>query len=128
MSILRIIARLLLSVVFISGGYNTLTKPGHRMKTLSNVGLPESEPLVRANGLTMLAGGVLLVSGLAPTLAASILAAALVPTTVAGHAFWKESDPQVRAQQIAHFAKNLSILGGLLLELELEHQKGVISD
>ncbi len=71
----------------------------------------------------MLGGGALLISGIAPALATGILGAALVPTTLAGHAFWKETDPQLRAQQIAHFAKNLGLLGGLLLELELDQKE-----
>jgi uncharacterized membrane protein YphA (DoxX/SURF4 family) len=122
MSLLRILGRLSLAVIFIIGGFSTLTKPGYRAKALANVGLPQSDLLVRANGLTMVGGGLLLVSGIAPTLAASILAVALIPTTIAGHAFWKESDPQVRLQQLTHFTKNLGLVGGLLLELELERQ------
>ena len=34
---------------------------------------------------------------------------------VAGHAFWEETDPQARAMQRLQFAKNTSVLGGLLL-------------
>jgi uncharacterized membrane protein YphA (DoxX/SURF4 family) len=44
-----------------------------------------------------------------------VLAASLVPTTLAGHAFWTVDDPEQRKQQLAHFAKNLAILGGLIL-------------
>ena len=44
-----------------------------------------------------------------------MLAASLVPTTLAGHPFWDETDPQAKAQQRLQFAKNTSILGGLLL-------------
>src|ERR671927_1551106 len=100
MALLRIIGRFCLAFNFIIGGFTTLTKPGNRAKALSKVGLPESDLLVRANGSTMVAGGVLLASGIAPTLAASILAAMLVPTTLAGHAFWNESEPQLSLQQI----------------------------
>jgi hypothetical protein len=38
-----------------------------------------------------------------------------VPTTLGGHAFWTVDDPVQGAQQRAHFAKNLAILGGLIL-------------
>jgi hypothetical protein len=47
--------------------------------------------------------------------AALALAGSLVPTTLAGHRFWTETDPQVREQQKVHFMKNLGLLGGLLL-------------
>ena len=44
-----------------------------------------------------------------------MLAATVVPTTMSAHLFWKEQDPQVRAQQKVQFLKNLGLLGGLLL-------------
>lgn len=45
----------------------------------------------------------------------SALAGSLVPTTLAGHRFWEETDKQERAAQQIHFLKNLSMLGGLML-------------
>jgi uncharacterized membrane protein YphA (DoxX/SURF4 family) len=44
-----------------------------------------------------------------------VLATTLIPTTLAGHAFWAEEDPQARAQQRIQFLKNASMFGGLLL-------------
>jgi putative oxidoreductase len=52
----------------------------------------------------------------APRLAAAILIACIVPTTVVGHAFWQAEGPTRQSQEI-HFAKNLGLLGGLLLVL-----------
>ena len=61
-----------------------------------------------------------------PTLASTVLAASLVPTTAAGHRFWEESDPDVRAQQQLQFVKNVSMLGGLLLAaVDTEGKPGV---
>ena len=37
------------------------------------------------------------------------------PTTLAAHRFWEAADAEERMQKRIHFAKNLSILGGLLL-------------
>ena len=53
--------------------------------------------------------------GKLPRLASAVLAATLVPTTVAAHSFWQEQDPEVRAKQKVQFLKNLGLLGGLLL-------------
>ena len=50
-----------------------------------------------------------------PRLASTALAASLVPTTLAGHRFWEETDEQQRAQQQVHFFKNVSLLGGLMI-------------
>ena len=40
--------------------------------------------------------------------------AALVPTTLAGHPFWNETDPQARAGQLTQLLKNVGMAGGLL--------------
>jgi len=71
--------------------------------------------LVRANGAAQVAGGALLALGKLPRLASTVLAATLVPTTMAGHRFWEEDDPATRANQQIHFFKNVSMLGGLMI-------------
>ena len=65
----------------------------------------------------MVVAGSALALGVRARLAATILAASLVPTTVAGHPYWKEDDPRVRAMQRTQFLKNLGLLGGLLAVL-----------
>jgi uncharacterized membrane protein YphA (DoxX/SURF4 family) len=72
---------------------------------------------VRANGIIMVAAGIALAFDRLSRWAATVLALALVPTTVAGHPFWKETDPQRRKEQLTHFLKNLSMIGGLLVVL-----------
>ena len=52
--------------------------------------------------------------GLAPRLSALALAGSLVPTTLAGHAYWTIDDPAVRKVQRIHFHKNMALIGGLL--------------
>ena len=80
------------------------------------LGLPDDpELLVRANGVAMVGGGALLATGHVPRIASTVLAGTLMPTTLAAHPFWTETDPQVRAQQKIQFLKNLGLLGGLLL-------------
>lgn len=124
MSIVRKIARPLLAAVFVSSGLDTIRKPGPRAakaapllgKVAPAVGLPDDpELLVRANGAAMVGGGALLAIGRVPRIAAAVLAATMVPTTLAGHPFWEESDPAARAGQRIHFLKNLGLVGGLLL-------------
>ena len=53
--------------------------------------------------------------GKLPRVAALALCGSIVPTTLAGHRFWEETEPATRAQQRTHFLKNLGLLGGLLL-------------
>ena len=78
--------------------------------------LPEDPvTLVRLNGVVQVAAGALLAAGRLPRVSSAVLAASLVPTTLAGHRFWEEEDTTTRAVQRISFMKNLAMLGGLLL-------------
>jgi uncharacterized membrane protein YphA (DoxX/SURF4 family) len=63
----------------------------------------------------MVAGGTALAANIVPRAAAAGLLCSLIPTTLAGHAFWDEEDPKARAQQLTQFLKNLAIAGGLVV-------------
>jgi uncharacterized membrane protein YphA (DoxX/SURF4 family) len=117
-------ARPLLAGMFVAGGLDSLLHPESKMKKADPVtsklarlfGLPEdTELLIRVNGAVQMGAGVLLAMGVLPRPMAASLAVSLVPTTVAGHPFWKEDDPTTRAQQRTQFLKNASMLGGLIL-------------
>ena len=75
----------------------------------------DAETYVKVNGMAMLGAGALLAFGRLPRLSSAVLAATLVPTTIAGHRFWEIDDPGERAAQQIHFMKNVSLLGGLIL-------------
>jgi putative oxidoreductase len=107
MTVIRRIARPMLAAVFVTGGLDALLHPSGRAKV--------AELLVRANGATMVVAGAMLGVGRFPRLAALVLAGALVPTTYTAHAFWTVQDPAAKAQQKAHFMKNVGLLGGVLL-------------
>jgi uncharacterized membrane protein YphA (DoxX/SURF4 family) len=118
------IARPLLAGLFIASGVDSALRPDSKVARANDVakriaravGLPEdTRLLVRANGVAQVAAGVLLAAGILPRSMATSLAASLVPTTLAGHQFWNETDPTARSAQRIQFLKNASILGGLIL-------------
>jgi putative oxidoreductase len=74
----------------------------------------DARSLVRIKAASDVVAGLLLASGRLTRPAAAVLAAGLVPTTVAGHPFWAYPQPE-RTQHETHFLKNLGLLGGLLL-------------
>ncbi len=124
MSLVRRLARPMLASMFVVGGVDQVKHPGRKTETAGplveklapRLHLPEDpELLVRANGVVMVGAGTMLALGWFPRLSASVLAASLVPTTVAAHQYWHEDDPQVRAVQRTQFYKNLGLLGGLLI-------------
>lgn len=121
----------MLSSMFISGGINALKSAERHAQVAGPVvdkvhpavekatdSLPfdlDNKQMVQLNAVVQVVGGLMLATGRAPRLSSLALAASLVPTTLAGHRFWEESDPQVRKQQQTHFVKNVSMLGGLML-------------
>ncbi|WP_424809637.1 DoxX family membrane protein [Rhodococcus sp. 27YEA15] len=128
--LVRRIARPLLSTIFIVGGIDTLRNPAHRAVkatplidksvevlpgTVTQKLPADPETLVKINAVVQVSGGLLLASGKAPRLASLALAGSLVPTTLAGHDFWNETDPALKAAQRTNFIKNVSLLGGLII-------------
>lgn len=116
MSLLAILGRAALGAPFVYLGYLAATEPGGRVKAAENFGIPEdyAELAVRANGAAMVAGGLSVATGILPRLGALTVAGALVPTTMAGHAFWNDTDPKAKAANTTQFLKNLGLIGGLL--------------
>ncbi len=131
MALVRLIARPMLSSMFITGGVNSLKNSDYLARQTKPVTdklgpavdrvterLPfqlDSKQMVQLNGVVHVVGGFCLATGRAPRLSALALAATLVPTTFGGHRFWEENDPQQKANQKIHFFKNVSMMGGLLL-------------
>ncbi|MEV7621641.1 DoxX family protein [Actinoplanes sp. NPDC089786] len=124
----RTVARVMLSAIFVSSGIKVLLDPDSRAESAGRVTgrvgpwlekvdprLPtDTRTLIRIKGVADVVAGALLASGHLTRPAAGVLAAGLVPTTVAGHAFWAVPAEQ-RAAQRTQFLKNLGLLGGLLL-------------
>lgn len=142
MTATRLIARPLLASAFVLGGVNALrnapdlaiqAKPlADRLRPLVEKAVPQvkvpedTATLVRINAAAQILAAVTLARGRAPRLSSTVLAASLLPSTVAGHPFWDETDPQSKVEQRIHFFKNLSMLGGLLLaSVDTEGRPGV---
>ena len=123
MTITHSIARSFIAPIFVAGGMDALKNPDEKAKKAdqiigrlaSTLGLPDDPvKLVRINGGVQLAAGVMLAIGWVPRLSAGVLAASLVPTTLAGHRYWDEVDPTKRQQQKVQLMKNLAMFGGLV--------------
>jgi len=142
MTLIRLVARPMLASTFIYGGINALrntsalaeaSKPVNDEirdiagKVAPQVPVPEDDKtMVRINAGVHIVAGLALATGRVPRLASAALAATVVPTTIAGHPFWDEKDKNRRNQQMTHFFKNLSMLGGLVLAaLDTEGKPGM---
>jgi|ERR671919_3093898 uncharacterized membrane protein YphA (DoxX/SURF4 family) len=76
--------------------------------------VPAPEIAVPVSGVMAVLGGLSVALGVWGDLGALLLLAFLLPVAFYMHAFWKETDPQQRANQMAHFLKNVSMAGGAL--------------
>ena len=139
MTPVRAVARAFLAAVFVKSGLDSVRNPDRLVDTakptvdkiapaLDAVGLPtDPRTVVRLNGAAQLFGGLMLATGNAPRIGATVLAGTLLPTTAAGHAFWSTEDPAERARHTTQFLKNLALLGGLMLAaVDTEGKPGLV--
>ncbi len=116
MSVLSMLSRVALGAPFVYLGYQAVKEPGGRVVAATRFGIPDeyADLAVRANGAAMVLGGLSVATGICPRLGAAVVAGSMVPTTMAGHAFWKDTDPKAKAANLTQFLKNLGMVGGLL--------------
>lgn len=142
MTVIRLVARPMLASVFFVGAAAALKNAPSLAPKASRVtdkvvplaqrvapGVPvPADPvtIVRVNAAVQLAAAAGLATGRAPRLSSAVLAASLLPTTIAGHAFWQEQDPAARKVQRLNFFKGVSLVGGLLIAgVDTEGRPGV---
>ncbi len=133
MTLLRAAYRTMLASYFISSGVKAVRNPAplaplaqplaekvvpvvKRYAPEEVAGYVPEDPttLVRLNGAVQIVGGLALASGKGRRLGALLLAGSLVPSTLAKYPFWSQTGEEKAASR-SHFAKNVSILGGVLL-------------
>ena len=119
----RIAARVLTGTTYAVLGFDAARSPGGRVGMAAPLldrmrsvvpALPDDATAVRANGAVQTAAGAALVAGFHPRLSAVALIGSMVPTTLAGHAFWTIDDKAQRAAQRTQLLKNAAMIGGLI--------------
>jgi uncharacterized membrane protein YphA (DoxX/SURF4 family) len=134
MTLLRAAARTMLASYFVVSGVKAIKDPAPLVPAaepladrlvpllkqyapgqVANIIPEDAATLVRVNGAAQILGGLALATGKGRRLGALLLAASILPSTVAKHPFWTRTDPDEKALDRAHFLKNISLLGGVLL-------------
>lgn len=130
--LLRVLARPLLSAVFIGQGVESLLNPESAAETarpaldgLRKLPGPTSGPVpveaeravtfARVNAAVQVGAGGLLAAGKLPRIASAALAVTVIPGRIGAHMFWAEDDAERRARQRRDFWADLSLVGGLLI-------------
>ena len=129
MSLSRTVARPMLASAFFVGATTALRNSAalapkaepvtEKVAPLLQKAVPalpqDPQTLVKVNAGVQIVAALGLATGRAPRTCAAVLAASLVPTTVAGHSFWSVDDEATAQQHRLHFFKNLSMIGGLVI-------------
>jgi putative oxidoreductase len=91
-------------------------------------GAPLPELTVPGSGIVIAVAGVMVILGFWVDLAALALAANVLAFAYWMHAFWKLEDPAERANQMAHFFKNVQVAGAALILFFLFNEFGEAID
>ena len=119
MDIILLIGRILFAGVFLMFGINHFKKQAMMVQYAASRGVPSPKLAVIVGGLLLIAGGLGVILGIYVTLALWLLIIFLVPTTLAMHTFWKETDPQNKMKEMVNFMLNTALIGAALMLLSL---------
>lgn len=107
-NLLAAVGRLLLAIMFILSGLGKIGAPEATQGYIASVGLPSPMLGYLLSILVEVGGGVLLVVGYRARLVSLVLAAFTVVAALVFHHNFADQN------QMIHFLKNISIVGGLL--------------
>lgn len=107
-------ARILLAAIFLISGMAKLTHYSATLEVMRSMNLWGAGLLLPMATAIELLGGLALATGWQTRWASLLLAAYLIPVTLAFHRFWAFSGV-IRQSELIEFLKNLAIIGGLSL-------------
>lgn len=113
--IFDLIARVMLSTIFIYEVYDSISFYGKTKNTMTAYGITWNQDFLLITVIVLLTlGATLVLIGYYANLGAVLLLCYMIPITLIVYSFW--NDPQeVRRIQSIMFMKNIAIVGGLLL-------------
>ena len=99
---------------FLYNGFNHLTNADALAGYAAMKNTPNPKFDVQASGALMLGIGASLLFGIKPRLGALGAMMYLTVATPMFHDFWTQSDPQQKQNEMAHFSKNIALLGATI--------------
>jgi putative oxidoreductase len=110
-----VVGRVLLAAMFVGSGVGKMFDWGATVAYMQQEGMTTWTELWLAGAVAVeVLAGLAVVTGTLARLGAWLLVLFLIPATLIFHDFWAYSGLE-RQAQMAHFLKNLSVMGGLLL-------------
>jgi putative oxidoreductase len=109
---LLLVARVLIGWIFIDNAWAKLKDVPAFVKTMPRRDLPEVLGYIAP--WVEIIGGILIVVGFATRYAAILMLLFMIVATFSSHRWWNYPEAQ-RGNQYAHFWKNITIIGGVVL-------------
>jgi uncharacterized membrane protein YphA (DoxX/SURF4 family) len=100
---------------FLYNGINHFKSRGMLAGYARSKNVPAADAAVIGSGLMLVAGGISLLAGMRPKLGSASVAGFLLGVSPMMHAYWNETDPQQRMNEMINFTKNMALVGGALL-------------
>lgn len=117
MDILWLLGRIMFSSMFIFSAIGHLKDLEHTAKMAASAGAPFPKLLSFLASLLALLGGLSVAFGYRVEIGAVLLLLFLLPVTFMVHRFWEQSEPMQATNHLAHFMKNIGLIGGILFIL-----------
>ncbi|MXV43699.1 DoxX family membrane protein [Saccharibacter sp. 17.LH.SD] len=112
--ILLVLARVLLSSLFLIMGWSKLQGFGMAVGYMQSLGVPLPSVAAAIAVIVELGGGLAILTGVLASPVAILLAPYTIVTAFIGHHFWTFPAGMVHYDMMIHFYKNMSVAGGLL--------------
>jgi putative oxidoreductase len=115
-----LLGRMIFGGFFLYNGFNHLKDYKQMAQYAKAKHVPVPEAAVLATGVMLTAGGASILLGAKPRLGALAILSFLGTVSPAMHDFWNDQDPGQKQNNLAHFMKNMALLGGALSMLGVE--------
>lgn len=119
LDVIDLVGRLLFATVFFINGWAQVARRDVMVGVGQAIGAPRPDLTVPISGVLMLISAALIALGIWADLAALLLFLFLPYAAFLAHAYWKETDPGMRAAQSAQFWKNIALAGAALVLLAM---------
>lgn len=116
-NLIMAVGRILIASIFLSSGFMKIMEFNSTAEQMAAEGM-ELETILLIGAIVFeIVGGLLVLIGWHPRIGALMLIVFLIPTTLIFHDFWmtqQHTDAAAQQNEMAHFMKNVAIMGGLL--------------
>jgi len=114
--VVLLLGRVLMAAIFLNGGFHKLTGLEGFAGYLAGHGVPVGAyPIAVLAACVEFFGALCVLVGLGTRYAAVLMAGFTLVAALIAHRFWEIYDPAMYVNQMNHFMKNVTIVGGFLL-------------